>query len=69
MQTLRINENADRIEFISNYLGHDSDALRAALKNTAQVGVCALALFRLIYPERFDMMGVTDLLRHVKVGL
>ncbi|NWG86237.1 MAG: hypothetical protein HXY26_01795 [Hydrogenophilaceae bacterium] len=69
MQTLQINKSADHIEFKSNYLDHDSVALRAALKTTAQVGVCALSLFQLIYPERFDIMGVTDLLRHVKVGL
>ena len=69
MQTLQITESADKIEFKSNYLDQDSVALRAALKTTAQVGVCALSLFRVIYPERFDIMGVTDLLRDVKVGL
>lgn len=69
MQTLQINESADQIEFKSNYLDQDSLALRAALKATAQVGVCALSLFRVVYPERFAILGVTDLLRHVKVGL
>jgi len=69
MQTLQINKSADQIEFKSNYLDQDSVALRAAMKTTAQVGVCALSLFRAVYPERFDIMGVTDLLRHVKVGL
>lgn len=69
MQTLQINESPDQIEFKSNYLDQDSVALRSALKTTAQVGICALSLFRVIYPERFDIMGVTDLLRHVKVDL
>jgi hypothetical protein len=69
MQTLQINKGADNIEFKSNYLDRDSVALMAALKTTAQVGVCALSLFRAIYPERFDIMGVTDLLHHVKVDL
>ncbi len=69
MQTLQINNSADQIEFKSNYLDQDSVALRTAMKTTAQVGVCALSLFRAVYPERFDIMGVTDLLRHVKVGL
>ncbi len=62
MQTLQITESADHIEFKSNYLNQDSVALRAALKTTAQVGVCALSLFRVIYPEHFDITGVTDLL-------
>ncbi|WP_286730979.1 MULTISPECIES: hypothetical protein [unclassified Thiomonas] len=69
MQTLQINKSADRIAFKSNYLDKDSGALSAALKTTAQVGVCALSLFRVIYPGRFNIMGVTDLLRRVKVGL
>ncbi len=69
MQTLQITESDDKIEFKSNYLDQDTVALRAALKTTAQVGVCALSLFRVIYPERFAIMGVTDLLRHVKMGL
>lgn len=70
MQTLQINkETADHVEFKSNYLDQDSVALRLALKTTAQVSVCALSLFRMIYPERFTILGVTDLLRHLKVGL
>ncbi len=69
MQTLQITESTDKIEFKSNYLDQDTLALRAALKATAQVGVCALSLFRAVYPERFAILGVTDLLQHVKVGL
>lgn len=69
MQTLQVNESADKIEFKCIYLDQDSVALRTALTTTAQIGVCALSLFRVIYPERFDIMGVTDLLRHLRVGL
>ena len=69
MQTLKIDKEADHIEFKSNYLGTDSVALLAALKSTAQVGVCTLSLFQVVYPERFNILGVTDLLRHAKAGL
>lgn len=69
LQTLTMNRDIDQVEFKSDYLGSDSVALLAALKTTAQVGVCTLSLFRAIYPERFDILGVTDLLRHVKVSL
>lgn len=69
MQTLQITESTNKIEFKSTYLDQDSLALRAALKATAQVGVCALSLFRVVYPERFAILGVTDFLGHVKVGL
>jgi hypothetical protein len=53
----------------ATYLDSDSFALRLALKTTTQVGACTLSLFRAVYPERFDILGLTDLLRHVKVGL
>ena len=69
MKTLEINREADLIEFKMNYLGPDSVALLASLKTTAQVGVCTLSLFRVVYPERFDIMGVTDLLSQAKLGL
>ncbi len=69
MQTLQINENVDHIEFKSNYLDNNSAALRLALKTTAQVGVCTLSLFRNVYLKRFDILGLTDLLRHLKGGL
>lgn len=69
MQTLKINESPDSIEFKSSYLDEDSVALRLALKTTAQVGVCTLSLFHAVYPERFNILGLTDLLDHVKVGL
>jgi hypothetical protein len=69
MQMLKINKNDDHIEFKCNYLDNDSIALRAALTTTAQVGACTLSLFRVIYPERFNILGLTDLLRQVKVGL
>lgn len=69
MQALQMDKRADHIEFKSIYLDANSVSLLAALKTTAQVGVCTLSLFRLIYRERFDIMGVTDLLRHAKAGL
>ena len=69
MQTLQINKSHDRIEFKCNYLDNDSLPFRLALKTVAQVGVCTLSLFRTIYSERFDILGVTGLLSHVKCGL
>jgi hypothetical protein len=51
------------------YLEGDSIQLRLALKTTAQVGVCSLSLFRSIYKERFDILGVTGAIDHIKNGL
>jgi hypothetical protein len=70
MQTLQINKSANQTEFKNNYLGQDSLALSLALRTTAQVGVCTLSLFQVIYCDSINIMGVTtDLLHRVKVGL
>jgi hypothetical protein len=69
MQTLQIHEKAEHIEFKIVYLEGDSDQLNVALKTTAQVGVCALSLFRLVYRERFDILGITETIDHIKKGL
>ena len=69
MQMLQINEKAENVEFKIVYLEGNSDQLKLALKTTAQVGVCALSLFRSVYRERFDILGVTGALDHIKKGL
>jgi len=69
MQVLQLNERAEHVEFKMIYLEGDSIQLRLALKTTAQVGVCSLSLFRSIYKERFDILGVTGAIDHIKNGL
>lgn len=69
MQSLQINDDARDIEFKSIYLDGDSAQLRTGLRTTAQIGVCALSLFRPVYKERFDILGVTKLLDHCKQGI
>jgi hypothetical protein len=69
MQTLQINEKPEHVEFKIVYLEGDSEQLKLALKTTAQVGVCALSIFRSVYRERFDILGVTVALDHIKKGL
>lgn len=68
-QTLSMHEQTEHVEFKIAYLEENSDQLRFVLKTTAQVGVCTLSLFRAVYPERFDILGITDALRHMKKGL
>jgi hypothetical protein len=51
------------------YLAELSDALRLALKTSAQIGVGTLEVFRLIFLERFDLLGVSSRVEAVKKGL
>jgi len=69
MQVLQVNEKFEHVEFKLIYLEGDSIQLRLALKTTAQVGVCSLSLFRSIYRERFNILGVTGAMDHIKNGL
>ena len=69
MQTLKMTKQCETVEFKMAYLEGDSDQLQLALKTTAQVGVCALSLFRPVYKERFDILGITDSLYDIKKGL
>jgi hypothetical protein len=69
MQMLQINKKAKHVEFKMVYLEGDSNQLRLALKTIAHVGVCTLSLFRPVYKERFDILGVTGAIDHIKKGL
>jgi hypothetical protein len=69
MQTLQITQAPDKVELKILYACGDSEQFQLALRITAQVGVCGLGIFRLVYKERFDLVGLTDILTNLKVGL
>ena len=69
MQTLKMEKGEDKDEFQIVYLSGDSLALRLVLKTAAQVGACTLGAFRLIYKERFDLLGLTDALHQLRQAL
>jgi hypothetical protein len=69
MQALQMSKTEDRVEFQIQYLSDSPVALDASLKAVAQVGVCALSLFTPIFKARFQIVGVLDILDHVKKDL
>ena len=68
-QSLLITKDAQAVELKVAYLDDDSTPFRLALKTTAQVGVCVLGVFRLVFKERFDILSLTDALDSLKQGL
>ncbi len=67
---LRQTREEDVIRFDLAYLSDDSTpALALCQKTNAQVGVCSLRTFRLVLPERFDLLGLTDELGRLTAGL
>ena len=60
MQVLNMDRGAGQISFEVRYLTMgDHPAFEACIKSTAQVGVCALDIFRLVFHERFDILGLS----------
>jgi len=52
------------------YLHHgDSKPAILAFRIAAQVGVCTLGIFQLVFKERFDPLGLTDKLQTLRKGL
>ena len=47
----------------------NEDALRLCLKSCAQIGTCALSIIRLVFRERFDILGISHELEGMKKGL
>lgn len=69
MQTLHIKKDPDNIKFGVSYTEDDSNKFQFALKTTAQIGVCVLGIYRFIYKERSDLIGLTDSLEVLREGL
>lgn len=53
-----IVEEEEQTEFLQIYLQGDGVQLDLALKTTGQVGIWALSIFQLIYPEKWELLGI-----------
>lgn len=60
--SLRVEETESRIKYKQLYLTADNLHLSHSLKSTAQVALCALYIFRHIFKERFDIIGITPIM-------
>lgn len=63
---LKKTEEEDNIKFDLNYLTGNTLAFQLAMKTTAQVGLCSLYIFKNIYGERFDILGISTKLDSFK---
>lgn len=61
--------NTDGKLFQVKYLQGGEPAHHLALKSVAQIGVCTLECFWLIYPERFNILGIKVEIDMLKNGL
>lgn len=69
LQNMDIKRGDHRAEFSVTYLDGDSLSFRHCLKSTAQMGICVLGIFQLVFPERYDLLGATEQLKALSKGL
>jgi hypothetical protein len=67
--TLQQSEMQDSIRFDLIYLTGNTPLLHMCLKNTGQIGICSLDIFRNVFKERYDLLGVTGRLDKLRKGL
>lgn len=58
--SMKIKETENGKEYQQVYLTGDSIEMEHALKSTAQTGLSSLFIFRPIYKERYDILGITQ---------
>lgn len=61
---LSIIDGNGGIKIQQTYLAGGTPTQRHSMKTTAQVGLCSLYIFRLIFRERFDILGLTERMDH-----
>jgi hypothetical protein len=65
----RVEHTDTARRFDLNCLAGDSPALRLGLKSAAQSGVGSLRIFRLVFRERFELLGIPPAVEAVSQGL
>src|SRR5262245_31027846 len=68
MGSLQLKEGTDRVEVLQIYLHEDGAALRAAVKGTAEIGLCALCIFQhvSVFTARFELLGLKQELQSLR---
>ena len=56
-------EQEKSVDFSQTWITGDCIAMRLCLKTTAEVGLCALHIFRHVFPTKFDILGITEKIR------
>ncbi len=69
MSALRISETGTKHQFDIAYISGNPLANQLCLKSCAQIGVTVLYIFRNVFKERFDILGVTSELDNLKANL
>jgi hypothetical protein len=67
LQVERLEDGGARLTQI--YLQADPDVLKRGLRASAKIGVCALMIFEMMYPDDFRELGISQKIPRVREGL
>lgn len=69
LSVMKQQSGESKTTFQSAYMIGNEPALQLCLKSCAQIGTCTLSIFQLVFPERFDILGISQNLEIMKRGL
>lgn len=69
LSAARTTAGSDRTTFEVLYLSAERPVVEGTLRSTAQAGICSLLVFRSIYRERFDILGISERITRLQKGL
>lgn len=62
---LKESESNGNIHFKIDYLTDNKNFISFCCKSVAQVGLCSLHIFNLIWPQRLEIMGINDQIKRL----
>ncbi len=69
LSVMKQQSDESKTTFQSAYITGNEDALHLCLKSCAQIGTCVLSIFRMVFRERFDILGISGNLENMKRGI
>jgi hypothetical protein len=69
LSVMKQRKDESEIRFDSAYLIGNEPALQLGIKSSAQIGICALLIFQKIFEKRFELLGLSEQINHLKKGL
>jgi len=69
MSALRMSETERKTFIKVAYITGDILSTQLCLKSIAQIGVCSLSIFKYVFKERFEIMGISGSIEKLKLKL
>lgn len=66
---ITLEEDGKTRRMTTQYMNAETDSFKFSLKRACQAGLCILLIFKIIFRERFDILGVSDEIDKLKQGL